>query len=54
MAILIRSAERVDGGLAVEFSDGETILYSSEFLYEHRERSGNSRLVSEPDEDWYG
>jgi hypothetical protein len=52
--VLITYVERLDGNLLVEFSDGDTALYSSTFLYEHRERSGNYLIAPESDEDWYG
>jgi len=50
----IVSAERVEGGLAVEFSDGKVVFYSSDFLFKHRADSGTRLLVGESDEDWSG
>jgi len=52
MAIFVKSAERVSGGLAVEFSDGTVIFYTPESLFEHRGDVGNHPMVGESDEDW--
>jgi hypothetical protein len=54
MAISIKSAERVDGGLAIEFSDGTVIFYNSESLFERRGDVGNRLMEAESDEDWLG
>jgi hypothetical protein len=53
MAIVIKSAEMVSGGLAVEFSDGSVTFYKPESLFEHRDDEGNHPMIGESDEDWY-
>jgi len=54
MAISIKSVERVIGGLAIEFSDETVVFYQPEFLFEHRNDSGNRPIIGESDEEWCG
>ena len=46
--IRIVGADMVHEGLIVVFEDGTSVVFNSEFLYEHRESAGNYTVVEDP------
>ena len=46
-SLKIVSAERVDDGLLVGFSDGLSILYHTQFLYAVRDQDNNTAVPME-------
>jgi hypothetical protein len=47
-SIRVLEADRFHDGILIRFADGTTVLYTSEFLYEHRGASGNAEVADEP------
>jgi hypothetical protein len=46
--IRVLEADRFHDGILIRFADGTTVLYTPEFLYEHRGASGNREVADEP------
>jgi hypothetical protein len=42
--IRILAADRFHDGILIRFTDGTSVLYTPEFLYEHRGASGNREV----------
>lgn len=49
--VTIISAERVDSGLLIQFSDRLSVLYHTRFLYDVRNQDGNVALPLEQIEE---
>ena len=46
--IRVLQADRYDDGILVVFADGTSVVYTPEFLYEHRNADGNRELADDP------
>jgi hypothetical protein len=46
--IRVLEADRFHDGILIRFADGTSVLYGSEFLYEHRGADGNRKVADEP------
>ena len=46
--IRVLQADRFHNGIVTTFADGTSIVYSPEFLYEHRTTEGNRDITNEP------
>jgi hypothetical protein len=47
-SIRVLQADRYDGGILIVFADGMSVIYTPEFLYEHRSAGGNREVVDDP------
>lgn len=49
--ITIFATDQVTEGLLVHFSDGISVLYHAQFLYDVQNQDGNKAILDEPEED---
>jgi hypothetical protein len=47
-SIRVLQADRFHDGILIRFTDGTSIFYTPEFLYEHRGADGNREVADEP------
>ena len=47
-SIRILAADRFHDGILIRFADGTSVLYTPEFLYEHRGADGNREVADDP------
>jgi hypothetical protein len=47
----IVSVDRLEKGLVVSFSEGTTVLYKTDFLWENRDYDGNHAIEEDPEQD---
>jgi hypothetical protein len=47
-SIRILEADRFHDGILIRFADGTSVLYTPEFLYEHRGAHGNREVADDP------
>jgi hypothetical protein len=47
-SIRVLEADRFHDGILIRFADGTSVLYTSEFLYEHRGADGNREVADDP------
>jgi hypothetical protein len=46
--IRVLEADRFHEGILIRFTDGTIVLYTPEFLYEHRGADGNREVADDP------
>lgn len=49
--IQVIDVDRFDNGVVVSFSDGQSVLYHAQFLYDMREHDGNREVFEDEDLD---
>jgi hypothetical protein len=47
-SIRVLEADRFHDGIRIRFANGTSVLYTPEFLYEHRGADGNREVVDDP------
>ena len=47
-SIRILEADRFHDGILIRFANGTSVLYTPEFLYEHRGTDGNREVADDP------
>lgn len=47
-SIRVLQADRYDGGVLIVFAEGKSVVYTPEFLYEHRGTDGNWEVADDP------
>ena len=47
-SIRILAADRFHDGILIRFANGTSVLYTPEFLYEHRGTDGNREVADDP------
>ena len=48
-SIRMLKADRFHGGMEITFSDGTSVFYGSEFLYDHMEAEGTRDVTDDPE-----
>jgi hypothetical protein len=48
-SIRMLNADRFHDGMEITFSDGTSVFYGSEFLYDHREAEGTRDVTDDPE-----
>ena len=47
-SIRVLQADRHDDGVLIVFADGTSVVYTPEFLYEHKNADGNREVEDDP------